>query len=172
MMAEKETEKFLARAKELLSYNPDTGIFTYLQKAGRRSVGKQAGSISEKGYRAISIDKTRYYAHRLAWLFETGKWPEKTIDHINGSRDDNRIANLRNVSMQENMHNLHGAKSNKHKVSGVHFRKQNNKFVARIRINKKSIHLGSFETAEEAQASYLAAVEKRRIASLGSINPS
>lgn len=93
------------RLKELFSYNEKTGIFTRLVSIGRRGkVGNIAGSKNWDGYLLICIDNKNYAAHRLAWMYTYGSFP-KITDHINGIRDDNRISNLREVTMRENLQN-------------------------------------------------------------------
>jgi hypothetical protein len=96
------TDLTQARLKELLDYNPDTGIFTRKVSRPGFRVGDVAGSLTERGYIKIGIDGKNYSAHRLAWLYVHGKSPDNCIDHINGVRDDNRISNLRDVTSQEN----------------------------------------------------------------------
>jgi len=54
-----------------------------------------AGSVHSTGYVRIGVDGGKYTAHCLAWLYTHGVWPSDQIDHINGNRSDNRIANLR-----------------------------------------------------------------------------
>lgn len=93
------------RLRELLHYDPDTGIFTRLVSTGwRGKVGDVAGYKNPDGYLVIMIDYKLYLAHRLAWLYTYGRFPEVT-DHINGVRDDNRIVNLREVTNWENAQN-------------------------------------------------------------------
>jgi len=88
----------------LLTYDPYTGLFTWLVDAYSNKVkGKIAGSIKE-GYINISIDRKLYRAHRLAWLYVNGVFPSE-IDHINRVKSDNRICNLREVSRSENCQN-------------------------------------------------------------------
>jgi len=74
-----------AGLKELLNYNPETGDFAWVKSK------KPAGGISSYGYRRIIIDGKEHKAHRLAWLYTHGVFPEDQIDHINGVRHDNRI---------------------------------------------------------------------------------
>lgn len=85
--------------RALLDYSGDTGHFRW------KETGKPAGGLQDKGYRIIEIGGTPYYAHRLAWLYTHGVWPEADLDHINRNRDDNRIENLRDVSRSENNRN-------------------------------------------------------------------
>jgi hypothetical protein len=106
----------------------------------------------------ISLDNIYYRAHRLAWLYVHDVWPDDQIDHINGCRDDNRIANLREVTNAQNMQNLHRPHSrNTSGYLGVHFVRERNRWGAQIRDNGRKRNLGHFATAEEASAAYLAA---------------
>jgi hypothetical protein len=101
------TELTQERLKELLHYDPETGIFTNLtQRGGHAKKGAVAGTKNSIGYVCIRIDYDQYRAHRLAWLYVYGEFPEKFIDHMNEIRDDNRIINLRLATHQENLHNI------------------------------------------------------------------
>ncbi len=94
------------RMRQLLDYNPETGDFTWLKCTGRRVVhGERAGWPDDRGYIKIGIDGRKYFAHRLVWLHVFGRWPTAVIDHINHVRHDNRIANLRDVSIIDNCRN-------------------------------------------------------------------
>jgi hypothetical protein len=96
-------------------YDPDTGEFRFREDSYRRSgkrmillrrAGDLAGGKPVEGrYRVITIDGVNYPAHRLAWLYVTGRWPHPEIDHIDGDRTNNRFANLREVTHSENMRN-------------------------------------------------------------------
>jgi hypothetical protein len=101
-------------AKRTFSYCPETGIITRIgptmRKNGRitpQSVGKPAGSPNSEGYLQTKFCGKLIKSHRLAWLLQTGKWPKKKIDHINGIVSDNRWCNLRDVSQSVNMENQH-----------------------------------------------------------------
>ncbi len=121
------------RLKELLDYDPATGIFVWKVDRGnnRVKVGSAAGGGGDdgRGYNRIMIDGKSYRSHRLAWLDVYGSFPPDMIDHINGIRDDNRIENLRAVSNQENSRNVNKSTNNtsgylgvcwdKHKKSGT-----------------------------------------------------
>jgi len=107
-------------------------------------------------HRQISILGKLYCAHRLAWLYVHGKWPDRHIDHINGKPDDNRISNLRDVSVSVNMQNRTRAQSNnKSGLLGVS--KVQNGWTATIGKNKKRIHLGTFPSPELASSVYIKA---------------
>ena len=146
------------KLRELLAYDLMTGIFTW-RVANKNSVniGDVAGSYSGDGYRKIKIRKRSYQAHRLAWFYVYGEWPLAEIDHINGVRDDNRIANLREATHTENSWNSK-KRCNRCYAKGVDV--VNGRFRARITAQRKTIHLGCYDTEEEARAAYVAAAEK------------
>ena len=149
-----------AQLKTMLRYNQRTGVFVWLQPSKYRPEykGRQAGSVHKHGYVHISIRSKSYKAHRLAWLYVHGEWPSGDIDHKNGDRADNRIANLRVASRQVNAENRRAARSG-HATGfiGVVWRPRNQKYEARIAVNKKYKYLGLFNTPEEAHAAYVVA---------------
>ena len=149
-----------ARLHELLSYNPETGIFAWKNRTGSCSAGAIAGCQDDRGYIVSSVDGKRYYAHRLAWLHFTGKFPSKSIDHINGDKSDNIIQNLRDESTQTNLQNLKKARISNKSTGILGVRKLLGKYLAQITIDGKETHLGTFSSAEDAHAVYLDA--KRR----------
>jgi hypothetical protein len=140
--------------KEILDYNPDTGILTWLKTDGRCIKDKIAGHKNYAGYILIGINGYIYFAHRLAFLYMTGMWPEKFVDHINQIKDDNSWINLRNASKSNNMCNQRKYKNNKSNFKGVSYCKETNKWRATIRINNKQIDLGRYTTPEEASVAY------------------
>jgi hypothetical protein len=92
--------------RKVIHYDPATGQFTWLKIGNTNGfAGKVAGSLDQQGYRRISVYSRFYKAHRLAWLYIHGVWPEPEIDHINRIRDDNRIENLRVADRLLNMRN-------------------------------------------------------------------
>jgi hypothetical protein len=110
------------RLKEILKYSPETGEFVYLapRKGGSGiKSGDIAGDLCTYGYRRIGIDGKRYRACRLAWLYMTGEWPEKHIDHKNGIRSDDRWENLRPASVRENACNRTASQKNSIGIKGV-----------------------------------------------------
>ena len=147
------------RLKELLNYNPDTGIFTWKVSRGGVKKDAQAGAKSQ-GYRNIMIDNISYQAHRLAWLYVYGKWPEKDLDHINLERDDNKIVNLREVDDSENKQNQRMYSNNTSGYKGVCWCKNRKKWVASITKNYKTQILGSFEDPLEASKAYIEGAKK------------
>lgn len=131
------------------TYNPETGIFY-------RGT-KQAGYVDKKtGYTKIMFQNKNYFAHRLAFLYMTGNFPEGHVDHINHNRSDNAWSNLRDVPQEVNNQNTAKAKvSNKLQVLGV--RQRGNSYTASLGIDKKHIHLGTFSSSEEAHEAYIKA---------------
>ncbi len=144
-----------------LNYDPETGVFKWAVSGKCIAVGKMAGYTTPEGYLSIGYDNKLYLAHRLAWFITHGRWPDKQIDHINGNRSDNRIANLRDVSRSANSQNLRKAKSNnKIGLLGVSWGKRNKKWTALIFVNGKKISLGYFSDPLDAHNAYLQAKRK------------
>lgn len=147
------------RLRELLDYDQGTGVFRWLIARGRGvKAGDVAGEVRRDGYVRISIEGRRYQAHRLAWLWVHGRWPDDQLDHVNTKRSDNRLENLREASLPENMQNVRQARVNsKSGLIGASPCLQTGRWEARIYLNRKHHFLGRFDTAEEAHAAYLAA---------------
>jgi hypothetical protein len=145
--------------EDYLRYDKDSGLFYWIKNTYKRNnIGEIAGSLERNGYIRISVLGNRFLAHRLAWYFIYGVMPTKSIDHINGIRTDNRIDNLREVSSQENSHNSFKKNSNNSTgYLGVSYFKTHNKFHAQIEVDKKTIHLGFYNSPEEAHKEYLKA---------------
>jgi hypothetical protein len=153
-------EKLLTqkRLKELFEYNHLSGVFTWIIRPARCvKIGDIAGTDNGKGYLRVKIDGKNYRLHRLAWLYFYGELPVGDIDHINGNKKDNRIENLRDVSKSENMQNQKKAHLNNKTTGllGVCKHKITNKYVASIRHNKRLIHIGSYDSPEEAHRAYI-----------------
>jgi len=153
------------RVKGLLSYNPDTGIFTWrVDRNPWHLKGMVAGGVSTFGHMTISVDKKRLMAHRVAWAITHGDWPKTDIDHINGDPADNRMLNLRMVTRGHNLQNQkkahHDSKSG---LLGVEVRvgKRKTYWIAKIFAEGVLHRLGAFSSAEEASAAYVKA--KRRL---------
>lgn len=128
----------------LLSYNADTGVFTWNDTEHRVIAGSVAGfTHNVKGYRFITIDGVWYREHRLAFLYMTGEFPPDQVDHINHIRHDNRWVNLRLCSNKENHKNQKLSKSNKSGVYGVQFVTKTGRWRSFITIQRKNIHLYS-----------------------------
>lgn len=139
--------------RSVLDYDPLTGVFTW--RGGRRSTraGRRAANINGKGYGYITLCGKHSAAHRVAWLYVHGIWPPKSIyvDHINGDKTDNRIANLRLATPSQNAQNrtrnLEGKK-------GVSFHRRLGKWQAQITPPTGTIYLGVYSSEDEAHAAY------------------
>lgn len=147
------------RLKELVSYNPDTGLFyRKIKTSNRCNMSSSAGSIDRHGYMWMSLDGVTYRLHRLAFIYMTGSVLESDVDHINGDRADNRFANLRQVSRSVNMQNKRRPSSNnKSGLVGVCYDSRREKYYAHIRFGGKNRYLGTFATPEAAHAAYVTA---------------
>jgi hypothetical protein len=143
------------RLRELLQYNPDTGIFTWIKPSSNRiKVGSVASCKDAYGYIVIRIDSKLYKAHRLAWLYCFNEFPEMSLDHVNGKKDDNRLDNLRECSSQDNNRNKSRQSNNSSGHVGVSYYAPYSKYRAGITINKSTLHIGYFDTVEEASLAY------------------
>lgn len=149
------------RLRELLHYQPETGLFMWLtSRGGAVKAGALAGTLNTWGYAQIKIDGRLHLAHRLAWIYMTGKWPEKDIDHVNRVKSDNRWVNLREVTASQNMQNRLMYRNNTSGFRGVSWSRQANRWQARIKVSGKLIHLGYCNTPEAASVVYKAAAER------------
>lgn len=152
MKKEKLTQ---SRLKESLSYDSNTGVFTWISNNKKSVIGKQAGRVRQNdGYVEIGIDYDKHLAHRLAWLYVYGVWPTKQLDHINRQRADNSILNLRESSQQENMQNVSKHLNTTSKFIGVSWHSEKKKWQAQICFKYKIKALGYFESPEEASEAY------------------
>lgn len=141
---------------EALAYDPATGAITRRTDARNgRKAGDSATSASKGGYLTVSVQSRNLYAHRVAWLLTHGEWPAN-VDHINGDRADNRLANLRDVPQQINSQNRTkstGASG----LLGVYLDKRRGKVFASIMADGKGKFLGYHDTPEAAHAAYVRA---------------
>ena len=146
------------RLKELLFYDPATGKFEWRMVRGSGYPGREPGTVAKNGYRRIGIDGTAYAAHRLAWFYVHNEWPGDMLDHINGNRLDNRIANLRVVTNKVNQQNQRSARAdNRIGLLGVNWEKWSRKYKAQIRAHGKKILIGRFDCPQAAHRAYLEA---------------
>ena len=166
-----KTELTAARLREVLDYNPETGEFVRIIGVRGQAAGAIAGTVSAVlGYIFIGIDGARYLAHRLAWLYMHGKWPEKQIDHINGIRSDNRLANLREATAAQNRQNqTEFRRNNSSGYLGVYADKNTGLYTASIKVGGVQHHIGSYRTAEEAHEAYRQ--EKAKLHPFGTLEP-
>lgn len=144
-----------SRLKELVHYNPDTGIFV-----NRKSAKVMGSVVKGLGYVKLSLNGSAYYAHRLAVLYMTGAWPTEDTDHANGVRCDNRWLNVKAKSYSENQQNRGGPQKN-NSTGFLGVRKYGGRFMAKIRVNRVDHYLGLHKTPELAHAAYMDA--KRRL---------
>lgn len=146
------------RLKEVLGYDPETGSWTWLECRRHGFVGKLAGSEkpTKRGtcYRYIRVEGVLYLAHRLAFLYMTGKWPPNEVDHRNGETTDNRWKNLRFATRSQNAANCRAHKDSVSGVRGVSWDKVNSKWLAQICVNGRNMSLGRYETQKEAAKAY------------------
>lgn len=142
--------------KQRLDYDSISGLFIWRYNPNMpknwnsRWNGQFAGWLDDKGYVKIGLAGTHYFGHRLAWLYVFGYLPEM-IDHINGNASDNRIENLREATMSQNLANSHKL------VRGVF--EERGRYRATIRVQGEAIHLGIYNNKELAQAAYNEAAE-------------
>lgn len=135
----------LQMLQKLLEYNYESGKFYWKVNTKNTSVGQEAGTLTDTGYIRITVNKIKFKAHRLAWLFYYCEAPNVVIDHINNSRIDNRICNLRIATQSENNRN----RITNTKYTGIRLT-PSGKYNVRIKIHNKSIYLGAFTTKDEA----------------------
>lgn len=146
----------LDRLKHILSYDLDTGIFTYRVTRGARRAGTRAGSADRQGYRRICIDGKEYRENRLAWLYVTGGWPEKgMVDHRDCDVANNVFSNLREATGSQNAANRRPAKKGSG-FKGATFHRGVGRWQAQLKTNGKNHYLGLFDTPQAANAAYAA----------------
>jgi hypothetical protein len=151
-------ETSIDRLHELFVYHPLTGDLCRKAAARGRAAGSIVGGAHTAGYWQVNIKGRMFLAHRLAWAMTHGKWPEADIDHFNGDRSDNRLANLRAATRSENLQNHRRTRSdNTSGVTGVFWNTRHNKWQANIMLNGRNKYLGIFAEKEAAIAAYAAA---------------
>lgn len=143
-------EWFYIDAADVLRWRKDGG--------GGNKAHSAAGLIGNHGYRVVGFARRRILAHRIVWAITYGRWPRLQIDHINGIRDDNRLANLREATARQNVCNTPARKSSKSGIKGVS--QHGNRWRASISLDGKTHRLGTFATAEEASAAYADAAQR------------
>jgi hypothetical protein len=138
--------------QRLFRYDPESGNIYWIAEGKGKIKKKPAGTVVQAGYIGILIDGKRYYAHRIAWALHHGRHPELHLDHINGIKTDNRIANLREANHNQNARNNGLAKNNKTGFTGVSLHSSKRFYVASIKVDYIHINLGLFKTIDEAAA--------------------
>ena len=140
---------------QIVDYDPDTGVFLWkVQKAHATKIGSIAGSADVRGYWRIHIDGKSYKAHRLAWLWVTGTFPTKQIDHVDGNKANNRWRNLRECTGSQNRANCGKPSTNTSGFKGVNFHRGRQQWQARIMVRGRRVFLGWFDEAESARDAY------------------
>jgi hypothetical protein len=139
------------RLREVLYYEGETGDFTWRRKISRKVVpGEPAGWVNDQGYRLISLFTCTYRAHRLAWLYTYGQWPTGEVDHRNGTRADNRLANLRQATSTQNKANMKVRADNRSGERGVCWDSSRKLWSARVQVNGVTLNLGRFKNFKDA----------------------
>lgn len=151
----------VADVNSVLRYESESGEFIWLKYSSRGAIGTKAGNVCRHlGYRRIQIRGRSYYAHRLAFLLMTGRWPVGEIDHLDLDRSNNKWENLRECSHSQNGQNCRPRRTNKSGFKGVSFDRRRNKWRACISVGGKSLSLGMFYDKADAAAAYdIAAIE-------------
>jgi hypothetical protein len=155
--------------RRVIRYSAQSGKIRRAEdvRGGKRSAGvivakkgDEAGTVNAFGYVVLKINGMAFPAHRIAWAYTFGEWPDHEIDHVNGDKADNRMDNLRLAARSENCQNAAIRSDNTSGYKGVTFRKSSGKWIAQIAINGKRLHLGCFPSAEDAAHAYDAAARQ------------
>ena len=147
--------------RRVLAYDRETGAFSWRQSPLARWIGKPAGAVQGNGYLRVNVAGKCYAAHRLAWLYETGDWPPAgDVDHINGSRADNRFINLRLATRSQNSANARRRSDNRSGYKGVSYSARRREWEAYVGAGGKKRHLGWFKSPEPAHAAYVEEAER------------
>jgi hypothetical protein len=140
------------RLKEILRYDPETGLFTRLEasKQNRRFIGTVAGSCNGKGYVFIRVEGRLYAAHRLATLYMTGEWPKAMTDHRNTITNDNRWENIRPATNRQNQHNRGPRSDSSTGLKLIQWYKPYSCYTVRMNVDGKKRHFGYFSDLPSA----------------------
>lgn len=146
--------------KDRLGYDPAIGQLRWIKPRKGVRVGAKAGSIGSEGYIVLHMEGRVYKGHRVAWLLHYGKSPEGIVDHINGDRADNRIANLRIVTPAQSRMNSGARSDTKSGVKGVYWSATAGRWIAQIRGNGIRRFVGQFAELEDAKRAYAIAAKE------------
>ena len=144
--------------RRVLIYDPDGGLLYWRYRPdctsywNARHAYQPAGAIGDQGYRRLKVSQSIFKASRVAWAYYWGGIGDEVIDHINGIRSDDRITNLRSVSLLENNQNRSANTTKGTGMSGVRFRPDSNRWAVTASRNHKQIQVGTYDTREEASA--------------------
>lgn len=157
----KEVRVSVDRLRELLTYDPETGLLRWRVGYGMAVAGSTAGARTWAGYIAVGIDGEKFRAHRVAWALVYGEWPEHTIDHLDGDRCNNKLANLRCVSHAVNMQNMRKPTvRNTSGYLGVYWSDRRGGWMAAVTTAGKKRRWGPYKTRERAYETYV--IRKRQ----------
>jgi hypothetical protein len=143
-----------SRLLELLDYCGESGVFRW------RCSGRVAGCTTANGYEVVGLDGRLYLSHRLAWFYANGRWPAFSIDHEDGVKKNNRLANLREATKSQNANNSGARKTSKSGIKGVSFDKLTGKWRATITVDGKQRSLGRHQFIEDAAIAYMRAAKE------------
>lgn len=156
------TDVSVERLRSSFEYDRETGALVRVVDQFGRPMRAHVGAVTRRGYGSVCFMGVPHKVHRLVWALHYGSWPTDHVDHIDGNRSNNALANLRLADRSINQQNQRRARSdNKLGLLGVSTKKATGKFVAQIGISGRKVNLGTFSTAEEAHAAYVEA--KRRL---------
>lgn len=143
--------------REVFAYDPETGIVTNkVTRQYKAKQGMEAGNLCAQGYRTLMFRRKNYRTHVIAWVIQTGHWPDKEIDHIDGNRSNNKWKNLRLATRAQNCLNVPMHRDNATGFKGVTKEKRTGRYIAQIFFQGKHHHIGAFRTPEEASLAYQA----------------
>ena len=151
--------------RKLLTYNASTGELLWLPRGDAwwdvRYGNKPAFAADDgRGYRTGTLSKRKLFAHRVIWALVHGEWPAADVDHINGDRSDNRLANLRVVLHVVNTRNQRPRVNNTSGITGVTWDKAKKKWAAQISVYGRNKLIGRFDNIEDAAQARRAAQRK------------
>ena len=156
----------ISKIKSILSYNYNSGKFTWTVQRGSVCAGQHAGYLGSSGYWQIKVMGRLVLAHRLAWLYARGEWPSEQLDHIDGNPLNNSISNLRECTSAQNHQNRKARSGSTSSHVGVCWEEGRARWRADIKISGVPKYLGRLKDESSAIAAYVAA--KRE---LHSFNP-
>jgi hypothetical protein len=178
-MAKMDSTLSFDEAKQMLSYDPITGLIAWKERDARmfratksktsgdicrwwnvRFAGKVAGATDKKGYVRLRIFGRAYQAHRVAWLLMTGEWPKNDVDHRNLIPSDNRWENLRDATESQNLANMRARRDNSCGVKGVHWVPKLGKWRSIITVMGEKFHIGYFDCIAAASLAYAVSADK------------
>lgn len=151
------------RVRELLDYDPETGLLRWKVNRSNVAAGSVAG-CEKRTYVMLSVDDTLYRAHRVIWLWMTGSWPKSFVDHKDLNKKNNAWGNLREATKSDNQANMPPSRANTSGLKGASRYRAGEKYgkpwQSSISKHGKTYHLGHFATAEQAHEAYMAAAER------------